>query len=192
MATRAAPHRPGHLAGAARLRANRLGLWLFIASETFLFAAVISSRYYVLGVERPPELNQPLGFAISLVLLTSSLTAYRAETAAAHDDQVGFLRNTLLTILLGLLFLLGVVLEWDEGLRFFPPDTLYGSAFFTLIGLHAFHVLTGLLALTAVLWVGRSGRFGSHGYWPVEGAVKYWHFVDVAWVFIFPTLYLVR
>ena len=63
-----------------RLRTNRLGLWLFIASESFLFAALISARYYLLGTERSEHLNQALGFVISLVLLTSSLFAYRAET----------------------------------------------------------------------------------------------------------------
>lgn len=73
----------------------------------------------------------------------------------------------------------------------FPPDTLYGSAFFTLVGLHAFHVLTGVIALSVVRRLGKGGRFGSDSYWGVEGVLKCWHFVDVAWVFIFPTLYLV-
>jgi cytochrome c oxidase subunit 3 len=175
-----------------RLRRNRLGLWLFIASESFLFAAIISARFYLLGTQRSEDLSQPLGLLISLVLLTSSLTAYRAETSAAHDDVQGFVRNTAATITLGLVFMGGVALEFREGLEAFPPDTLYGTAFFSLVGLHAFHVLTGLVALAAVLWVGRDGRFGSADYWPVEGVVKYWHFVDVAWVFIFPTLYLVK
>ena len=82
-------------------------------------------------------------------------------------------------------------LEWWEGLRFFPPQALFESAFFTLIGLHAFHVLTGVVALTIVQGLGKRGRFGSQDYWALEGVVKYWHFVDVAWVFILPTLYLV-
>ena len=76
--------------------------------------------------------------------------------------------------------MVGVVLEWREGLEFFPPNTLYGSVFFTLIGFHAFHVFSGVVALAALLWVGRDGRFGSRNAWPVEGVVKYWHFVDVA------------
>ena len=56
--------------------------------------------------------------------------AFRAETSIAHDDRQGFLRNVSFTMALGGLFLVGVVVEWWEGLRFFPPDTLYGSAFF--------------------------------------------------------------
>ena len=103
-------------------------------------------------------------------------------------DQRGFRRNIGVTIALGLVFMGGVVLEWREGLELFPPSTLYGSVFFTLIGLHAFHVFTGVGALAVVLWVGRDGRFGPEEFWPVEGVVKYWHFVDVAWIAIFPTL----
>lgn len=174
-----------------RLRVNQLGLWLFIASETFLFIAVIAARYAIVGLDRPDDLNQPLGLVISLVLLLSSLTAYRAETAIKHDDQQGLLRYLTVTIGLGVVFLIGVVLEWNEGLGHFPPDTEFGSAFFTLIGLHAFHVITGLVALTVVLRLSRQGRFDAEDHWGVEGVIKYWHFVDVAWVVIFPTLYLV-
>ncbi len=180
-------HAPAH----ARRRTNQLGLWLFLASETFLFAAVITSRYYLLGVERPKELNLPLGLVLSLVLLLSSWTAYRAETFIATGHRRGFLRNTAFTIALGVVFLVGVGLEWSEGLRFFPPGTLYGSVFFTLIGLHAFHVVSGLVALGLVLGLGRSGRFGPDDYWGVEAVVKYWFFVELAWLFIYPTLYLV-
>ena len=175
-----------------RRRINQLGLWLFLASEAFLFAAVLASRYYVIGVERPEELNLPLGLVLSLVLLLSSLTAYRAETFIATGDRRGFLRNTGFTIALGVVFLAGVGLEWNEGLRSFPPSTPYGSAFFSLIGLHAFHVVTGMAALGVVLGLGWRGRFGPDDYWGVEGVVKYWFFVELAWLFIYPTLYLVR
>lgn len=175
----------------SRLYINRVGLWLFILSETFLFAALLSSRYYLHGFNRPAELNQFLGLVISIILVLSSLTAYRAEIASAHGDQRRFRRNILTTISLGLIFLVGVVVEWWEGFQFFPPSTGFGTIFFTLTGVHAFHVLTGILALTLVYFLGRSGRFSRGSYWGVEGVVKYWHFVDVAWVFIYPTLYLV-
>lgn len=176
----------------SRLYVNRLGLWLFFLSELFLFAALLSSRYYLHGFYRPPELNQPLGLVISVILLLSSLTAYRAEIASAHGDQRRFRRNILVTISLGLIFLVGVVVEWWEGLQFFPPSTGFGTMFFSMTGVHAFHVFTGILALTLVFFLGRRGRFTAGSYWGVEGVVKYWHFVDVAWVFIYPTLYLVR
>lgn len=180
-----------HIHAHTRLRANQIGLWLFIASETFLFGAAISARYILLGVQRSEHLNQTLGFAISIVLLLSSLSAYRAETAIAHGDRRACIRNLTATVTLGLLFLVGVVFEWKEGLEFFPPSSAFGTAFFTLIGMHAFHVLTGVGSLAVVLRLVRRGRYGSGDYWPVEGVIKYWHFVDVAWVAIFPTLYLV-
>jgi len=174
-----------------RLALHRLGLWLFILSESFLFAALLTTRFYLQGVQRPPEVNQPLGLAISLILVLSSLTAYRGEMAAIYGDYRRFRRNILFTLGLGSLFLIGVGFEWSEAFRSFPPSTGFGTIFFTLTGFHAFHVLTGLLALLVVLLPGQKGRLASGNSWGVEAVVKYWHFVDVAWVFIFPTLYLV-
>lgn len=186
MSTVAAAH-----AHPSRLRIHRLGLWLFIISECFLFAALLTSRYYILGLYRPPEINQPLGLGITTVLLLSSLTAYRAEMSAAFGNQAGFMRNTLATLAMGGIFLVGVGIEWREAFHFFPPNTAYGTLFFTMTGVHAFHVVSGLLVLLLVYFNGRQGRYGPGNYWPVEGSIKYWHFVDVAWVFIYPTLYLV-
>ncbi len=174
-----------------RLAINRLGLWLFILSESFLFAALLSSRYFLQGVHRPGEVNQPLGFAISIILLLSSLTAYRGEMAATFGDQKRFRQNILFTVGLACLFLVGVGIEWKEAFHFFPPSSGFGTLFFTLTGVHAFHVFTGMLALLVVFFLGRDGRFTKGNSWAAEGVVKYWHFVDVAWVFIYPTLYLV-
>jgi cytochrome c oxidase subunit 3 len=176
-----------------RLTINRLGLWLFFGSETFLFGAIISSRYYLQGVQRPEEVNQALGLAITGILLLSSLTAFRAEAASARGDHTGFLRNMFATIALGILFIGGVGIEWFEGFEYFPPSTGYGSVFFATTGIHAAHVLSGVIMLGLVLYLGRRpGRFTPQDHWGVEGSVKYWHFVDVAWVFIYPTLYLVK
>ncbi len=159
---------------AVRLRINTLGLWLFFASETFLFAAVISSRFVVTGTEKPASLNQGLALAITSVLLASSVSAYLAETSIAHGRRRQFVWFTTATIGLGLLFLVGVVLEWNEGLAHFPPETIYGSVFFTLIGLHGFHVLTGVIALGVILYLGSAkNRFGPENTWPVEGTIKY-------------------
>lgn len=183
---------PAHLPAHSRLPINRIGIWLFFLSESFLFGGLIASRYYLQGVQRPEEVNQVLGLAITAVLLASSLTAYRAETAASCGDHARFKSNLLATILLGLLFLVGVAVEWYEAYHFFPPSTGFGTVFFTTTGIHATHVLSGVLMLSIVFMLGRKpGRFSAANYWGVEGVVKYWHFVDVAWVFIYPTLYLV-
>lgn len=173
-----------------RERINQLGLWLFFASEVFLFAAFISSRFITSQTYKPEHLNQALALGLTIVLLASSVSAYMAETANAHDDRKKFKLYTIATIALGLLFLAGVVVEWNEALTYFPPGTVYGTAFFSLVGLHAFHVVTGVIALVVILRLGGKGRFGSKNTWPVEGSIKYWHFVDLAWVVIYPTLYL--
>jgi cytochrome c oxidase subunit 3 len=177
--------------GHDRLAINRLGLWLFLLSETFLFGVLLASRFYLQGTQRPSEMNQPLGLVISVVLVLSSLTAFRAETAASFGDQRRFRLNILFTIGLGVLFIGGVGIEWAEAFHHFPPSSGFGTVFFTLTGVHAFHVLTGIILLALIYFLGRDGRFTAGSYWGVEGAVKYWHFVDVAWVFIYPTLYLV-
>ncbi len=177
----------------SRLAINRVGIWMFFLSESFLFGAVISTRFYMLGVQGPAELNQVLGLILTSVLLLSSLTAYMSENAAEHGDQKGFSRNMILTIVLGLLFMIGVAYEWFEAYQHFPPHDIFGSIFFTTTGLHATHVLIGIILLAIMYFKGRRpGAFGPSGYWGAEGTVKYWHFVDVAWIFIYPTLYLVK
>lgn len=173
-----------------RPRANRLGLWLFFASESFLFAAFITARFYGSGTNKPEDLNQPLALVLTVVLLGSSISAYLAETSIRHGERRGFIRYLTVTILLGVAFLVGVGLEFSEAIEFFPPSTIYGSSFVSLIGLHGFHVLTGIIALVVVLNLGRKGHFGPDHYWGAEGTIKYWHFVDLAWVIIYPTLYL--
>ena len=173
-----------------RPKANRLGLWIFMISETFLFSAVISTRFVTSGTDKPEHLNQELSLALTIVLLGSSISAYLAESAIATGNRRVFLNATRVTILLGLGFLAGVLFEWNEALAHFPPGTIYGSVFFALVGLHAFHVLTGVLALAVVLNLGAIGHFSPEDHWPVEGTVKYWHFVDLMWVIIYPTLYL--
>lgn len=173
-------------------KANRIGLWLFMLSETFLFTALVSARYVLDRFERPADLNQGLALAVTCVLLASSISAYLAETAIRFDRRKTAERFLWLTIGLGLLFMVGVVMEWNEMLGNFPPSTKYGSLFVTLIGFHAFHVLTGVIGLGIVVRLVRRGHYGSHDYWGLEGVVKYWHFVDLAWVLIYPTLYLVK
>lgn len=171
-------------------RANRLGLWMFIFSECFLFGAFISARYFTTGTERPDTLNQELALAITVILLVSSISAYMAETSIRFNHRRNFLLFTAGTIVMGLLFMGGVAIELYEATLHYPPGTPYGSSYFMLIGLHAFHVVTGLVGLVIVFTLGLRGYFGSSDFWGVEGVVKYWHFVDLAWVLIYPTLYL--
>ena len=171
---------------------NRLGLWLFLISDSFVFAGLMVMRINLLGLTRP-ELNQLLGLGVTAVLLISSFFMNRGETLMHNGDREGFLRNTAITFLLGLGFLLGVLLvEWrlaiNEGLT--ASSGPAGAAFFMMTGMHAFHVFTGLILL-AIVWVnGRRGLYDTKNY-PVEAAAVYWHFVDVVWIFFYPALYLI-
>jgi cytochrome c oxidase subunit 3 len=165
---------------------------LFLISDAFVFGGLLVMRMNLLGLTRP-NLNQSLGLAVTSVLLISSFFMNRGETMIAHGDRQGFLRNTLITFLLGLGFLIGVVfVEWrlaaHEGLT--PSSGAAGAAFYMMTGMHAFHVLTGLVFL-AIVWInGRRGLYDEKHY-PVEAAAVYWHFVDVVWIVFYPALYLV-
>ena len=170
MATAAHTHTSGH----DTLAIKRIGIWLFFVSETFLFGALIATRFYLRGMERPDEVDQVLGLVITVVLLLSSLTAYRAESAAAHGDHRGFKWYMLATIALGVAFIAVVGIEWFEAYQHFPPHTPYGTVFFATTGVHAFHVVTGIIVLAFVAYLGRrAGHFTPDSYWGVEGAVKY-------------------
>lgn len=172
---------------------NRLGLWLFLLSDSFVFAGLMATRVNLLGLTRP-HLNQILGLAVTTVLLISSFFMNRGETAMAHGDKKGFITNALITFVLGLGFLLGVVaVEWplaaEEGLT--ASSGAAGAVFYMMTGMHAFHVLTGLIFLLIVLNNVRKDIYSAEQHWGVEAAAVYWHFVDLVWIFFYPALYLI-
>lgn len=111
----------------------------------------------------------------------------------ANGDRKGFLTSTMITFILGLGFFLGVVfIEWPNAIHegITPSSGPAGAAFFMMTGMHAFHVLTGLIFLSIVWFNGRRGLYDEKQY-PVEAAAVYWHFVDVVWIFFYPALYLI-
>ncbi len=185
-----------------KLANNRLGLWLFVISDSFLFTGLLVSRFVLLGEHRP-HLNQSLGLVVTAVLLTSSFFMNRAETHMAYGNKEGFLKSITATLVLGTIFLLGVVgVEWplaaQEGLVTFPvvdglKTTLFtaeGAIFFIMTGFHAFHVLTGVFYLWVVRQNAKRGVYSAERHWGVEACAIYWHFIDVAWIFFYPALYL--
>ena len=177
---------------------NRLGLWLFLLSDGFVFAGLLAMRINLLGLTHP-NLVQLLGLAVTSVLLISSFFMNRGETAMAYGDTKAFMNNTLITFLLGLGFLIGVVfVEWrlaaEEGLvaSFGNPNVgPLGGVFYMMTGMHAFHVFTGLIFLGVVWNNARKGVYTAEKHWGVEAAAVYWHFVDLVWIFFYPALYLV-
>lgn len=184
-------HTPSLAEYRQKLEMNRLGLWLFILSDAFVFGGLFISRFYLLGTSQRPELNQFLGLVVTAMLLVSSFFMNRGETAMAHGDRKTFLNSTLITIILGVLFLLGVVgVEWPTA-PFGPADGAAASLFFAMTGFHAFHVLTGVIFLLVVYFNGRKGLYSAERHWAVEACAVYWHFIDVVWIFFYPALYLI-
>jgi cytochrome c oxidase subunit 3 len=170
---------------------NRLGLWLFIFSDAFVFMGLLLVRFNLMPNARP-ELNQTLGLGVTVMLLFSSFFMNRAEIAVGAGDMQAFLRNVLITLGLGTLFLVGVVfVEWPLAAQHLSTsDGVAGTVFFTMTGFHAFHVLTGLIFLLIVASNARKGLYSAERHYSVEACAIYWHFVDVVWIFFYPALYL--
>jgi cytochrome c oxidase subunit III len=176
-----------------KLISNRFGLWLFIVSDAFLFAGLLAARFNLMGVTRL-DLDQELGLIVTAALLISSFFMNRAETQMKLGNNKGFLLNTALTILLGIGFVIGVVaVEWpDAASHGITASANAGSAiFYMMTGMHAFHVITGIIFLLIVLRNGMKGLYTPEKHWAVEAATVYWHFVDLVWIFFYPALYLI-
>jgi cytochrome c oxidase subunit 3 len=164
-----------------------------LLSDSFVFGGLAVARFNLLGFTRP-HLNQLLGLAVTAVLLLSSFFMNRAETSMAHGDRKGFSTSLLITLALGAAFVAGVLgVEWPtaiaEGVA--PSASAAGAIFFMMTGMHAFHVITGLLFLGIVWRNGSRGLYSAEKHWAVEAAAVYWHFVDVVWIFFYPALYLI-
>lgn len=200
-------HEAGHgheLPFAVQLRNNRLGLWLFCFSELFLFGALLVARFVLWGDTRP-ALSQEIGLVTTSVLLLSSFFVNRAETAIAHGDRGRFQRGMIITAILGVIFFIGVVvLEWNifgleaeiAGIELFghlrPAEHgVYAGVFFAMTGVHALHVVSGIIFILIAWNLGRRGHYSPERHWGVEATAIYWHFVDVVWVFFYPALYLI-
>jgi cytochrome c oxidase subunit 3 len=185
-----------HLSYQYKLGTSRIGLWLFLLSDSFIFGGLFVSRFNLLGLVRLPLSpdSQFIALTITSVLLLSSFFMNRAEASMEHSDRRGFIFGITATILLGLGFLAGVVgVEWPSAISagVTPSSNAAGAVFFVMTGMHAFHVLTGVIFLSIVLRNGMRGLYSAEKHWPVESAAVYWHFVDVVWIFFYPALYLI-
>jgi len=181
---------------AVALRNNRMGLWLFLLSEVFLFGGLLATRFYLWGGHRP-EANQLIGLFVTIVLLISSVSMNLSETAMEHGDRRTFMRGLVVTFVLGLFFLIGVLIfEWGlfpsiyEG-HLTPSGDVFGAVVFAMTGMHAIHVITGLIFIAIVWNLGRKGHFSAEEHWGIEACAIYWHFVDLVWIFFYPAIYLI-
>ncbi len=171
-----------------QLYRNKWGMWLFFFSEAFMFAGLLVSRFYLWGNTRP-DLDQNLGLFVTTILLFSSFFMNRAEMMMKFGDRKGMLNNLLLTALLGFAFLVGVVgFEWRGHIR--PTDGAFGAVLYGMTGMHALHIVSGLVFILIVWNNGRKGHYSPERYWGVHACAIWWHYVDLVWVFFYPALYL--
>jgi cytochrome c oxidase subunit 3 len=191
--------------------ASVLGMWIFIIQEVMffggLFAAYMIYRvwYPAAWSEGSAELDIVLGGINTVVLIGSSLTMAFAVRAAQTGEQKNTVRWLIVTMLLGLVFLVIKFFEykhkWDlnhiPGANFqfegahAPQVEIFLSLYFALTGLHALHMVIGFGILSVIAWMAHKKRFSPEWYTPVEMSGLYWHFVDIVWIFLFPLLYLV-
>jgi cytochrome c oxidase subunit 3 len=177
-----------------------LGFVLFLCSDVVLFSAFIFAYLYLRGTidEWPPILNGhqlprlDLSFAAvnSVVLFGSGVTMHHALENWKHGKRGKFDLFMGLTILLGVMFLGGQAYEYAHAQIGGWNGSIFGASFFTLTGMHGFHVFAGVVYL-AILWMQtKKGTYDENHYFGLTAGTLYWHFVDVIWVALFYLFYL--
>lgn len=170
-----------------------VGVVVWLASELMFFAGLFAGWFSLRAANDvwPPEgVELAVGrtAVATLVLVVSSLTMHGAVVAAERGDRVGTVRWLGVTGALGAAFLVNLGLEYAE-LEFSMSTHAYGSIFFLMTGFHGLHLLGGILFMVAVAAL-VSGRSHAPAAPSVEVCAYYWHFVDVVWVAMFATIYL--
>jgi cytochrome c oxidase subunit III len=188
-------HGPPAANVSSRVEAQFLGMLLFIISEVMLFGAFFTAYFFVrvVGEVDWPARGEELPVAIAgvntAILLSSSFTMHWALEGARNGNRNALRVGLLTTALLGLTFLTIQVNEYVH-LGFAPGDNAQGTIFYGLTGLHGAHVFVGLSLLTFATVRAFRGHFTAKEHRGVEVPGIYWHFVDVMWIFVYSTLYL--
>jgi cytochrome c oxidase subunit 3 len=172
-----------------------LGMLLFIISEVMVFGAFFTAYFFVRIVQGQewPATGDELPIAVAgvntAILLSSSLTLHWAQTSIKNDNRRGLQAGMLLTTLLGASFLFIQINEYVH-IGFSPQDHAQGSIFYGLTGLHGAHVFIGLMLLAVVTLRAFRGHYSSGEHRGVEVPGIYWHFVDVMWIVVYTTIYV--
>jgi len=176
---------------------GKVAMASLIIAESAIFTIFVVAYLFYLGKSvtgpTPSEvLETPIFFTICL--LSSSITIHFAGRSLERNNRHAFLALWSLTIILGGLFLFGTGQEWhrliyEHGLTI--STNLFGTTYYSLVGLHAFHVTAGLIMLTVVLIFGLAGRVHQDQFCRVDVLALYWHFVDAVWVVVFTVVYIV-
>jgi len=178
---------------------GKIGIWCFLASEVMLFGAFFAS-YIVLrtsAAEWPHGsaiLNVPLATTNTVVLITSSVTMVMAWASLKLHDFSKHRMYLAITFVLSAVFLVNKYFEYADHLARGegPAHSTFLAIYFTMTGLHGLHIIGGM-AVNAYLWGPGAKLYKTNPEWftnRVENAGLFWHFVDLVWIFLFPTLYL--
>jgi cytochrome c oxidase subunit 3 len=191
-----------------QLEASILGMWIFLVTEIMFFGGLFMA-YIVYRTAYPDawaagsnHLNVLMGGINTLVLICSSVTMALAVRCAQIGSRRGQVVNLILTILFGTVFLVVKYFEYAEkfehhlvpGPHFDPAlpaqQQIFFALYFIMTGIHAAHMVVGIVLMLIILGMAWKGRFGPDYYGPIEVSGLYWHFVDIVWIFLFPLLYL--
>ena len=185
-----------------------LGFILFIASEVMFFGGLFAA-YFIARADSsqwPPvhlltpdqvsrgvklELELALPTIATILLVTSSITMQMGVFQIRRGNRTALMWWMVVSIVLGLVFLAMQMYDYNQ-LPFRASDTVFGTTFFTLTGFHGAHVAGGIIFMIVVLVRSMGGQFSASHHEAVEACSLYWHFVDVVWLALFTTLYIVR
>jgi cytochrome c oxidase subunit 3 len=190
-----AHHGPPPANKSSRVDAQLLGMLLFIISEVMVFGAFFTAYFFIRvvgGAEWPAEgTHLPVAIAgvNTAILLSSSLTMHWTLECAKAGNRFGLQAGILTTFLLGATFLFIQINEYVH-IGFSPQDSAQGTIFYGLTGLHGAHVFVGLTLLAMVTVRAFRGHFTPAEHRGVEVPGIYWHFVDVMWVIVYTTIYI--
>ena len=191
----AAHHGPPVAHQSSRVSASVLGMLLFIASEIMLFGSFFTAYFFVRVVNETPWPTPPyhlpvyVAFVNTCILVTSSFTMHWSLQSIKRGNVWGMRAGLLLTFLMGLTFLITQAREYSR-VGFAPKDGAFATIFYCLTGLHGAHVFVGLSILLFMTIRAFRGHFSPEAHHGVEIAGIYWHFVDVMWIVVFMTVYI--
>jgi cytochrome c oxidase subunit III len=187
-------HKPGGISS------SLLGMVLFIASEVMFFGGLFGAYFTIRAAatqwppEGTPHLTTWYAAVLTTILVSSSVTMQFGVWAIRRNDQRRLVLWLAVSLVLGATFLAGQGYEYstliEEGMSL--SSGVFGSTFYTLTGFHGAHVAGGAVFILIVLLRARSGQFTARYHDTVEMASYYWHFVDVVWLGLFSTIYLLR